>query len=389
MSRDPGALLDRVGDLVAERMDAGRVHTARRRHADILAGRESDYIPMIFGRAVPEAKDLPNFNWAEQWHNPARSLYQQLKDNVLPLVAADSDAVPGVRADTGVINCMTIFGAEFVVPEHTKPVISKYVPKERLAGFEVPEDVSRLGIMPTVAAHMEHHKAALAERGLGNLVSVYHCDQQGPWDIAAQSRGHDIFIDLYEDPQFVHTLMRKAVRIYIAVTKLCKRTSGEPLDSGNTVGYWSETGGVRMCGDSDILVRREQFAEFIQPYEQEALAAFGGGWFHYCGGWPGTGRSEGLHLHDLYAEIKGLRGLNWTTARDWLAEMRRLVDLGLAHLGTLPRAEGESLEDYFRRALSPYARRGGMIFTHPELKDGEVECAMDLWHRVQDERLGT
>ena len=387
MSRDVKALLDRLCALVAERIRPERILAARRRHADILAGREADSIPMILDRGVPEAKDLPNFNWAEQWHDPAKSLYQQLKDNVLGVVAADGDAVPGVRADTGVINCMTIFGAEYVVPEHTKPVVCRYVPKETLREFQVPDDVSSLGIMPTMVAHMEHHKAALAERGLGDWVNVYHCDQQGPWDIAAQSRGHDIFVDLYDDPQFVHTLMRKAVRIYVAVTKLCKRTSGEPLDSGNAVGYWSESGGVRMCGDSDILIRREQFRQFIQPYEQEALAAFGGGWMHYCGGWPGTGRSEGLHLHDLYAEIEGLRGLNWTTARDWLAEMRRLVDLKLAHLGTLPRQKDESLEEYFRRALSPYDRRAGIIF-HPELKDGEADRAMDLWHRLQDERFG-
>ena len=387
MSDDVKSLVDRVCDLLVERIDAGRIQTARRRHADMLAGRESDYIPIIFGRAVPETSDLPNFNWAEQWYDPAKSLYMQLKDNVLPFVAADGDAVPGVRADTGVINCMTIFGAEYVVPEHTKPVVCRYVPKETLREFQVPDDVSRLGIMPTMVAHMEHHKAALAERGLGELVNVYHCDQQGPFDIAAQSRGHDIFVDLYDDPEFVHTLMRKAVRIYIAVTKLCKRINGEPPDGGNAVGYWSETGGVRMCGDSDILVSREHFREFIQPYGQEAFRAFGGGWMHYCGGWPGAGRSEGLHLHDLYAEIEGLRGLNWTTARDWIAEMRRLADLGLVHLGGVLRTDGESLEDYFRKALSPYETRSGMIFIYPELKDGEADACMEVWHRLQEEHF--
>jgi len=330
---------------------------------------------------------LPAFNWAEQWHDPDKSLYEQLK-GVLSAVAGGSDAVPGVRADMGVINCMTVFGAKYVVPEHTKPVISRYVPKQALRDFQVPQEVSSFGVMPRMIEHMEHHLAVLRDRGLGGLVSVYHCDQQGPFDIAAQARGHEIFVDLYEDADFVHELMAKCTQVYAAVSRLCKRINGEPLDGGNTVGVWMQNGGVRMCGDSDILVGAAQYKEFIQPYQREAFEQFGGGWLHYCGGWKGTGRMEGLHLHELYAEIEGLRGLNWTTGRDWLGEMRRLKNLGLVHIGGVPRNDGESLEEYFRRALSPYDRRCGMIFQHPELKGREADVALEAWHSAQDEIFG-
>jgi hypothetical protein len=88
----------------------------------------------------------------------------------------------------------------------------------------------------------------------------------------------------------------------------------------------------------------------------------------------------------VYAGIEGLRGLNWTTAGDWLGEMRRLRDLGLCHVGTLPRAEGETVADYFRRVLSPYPTRTGLIFEGPCLQPGEVDGAVDLWRKVQDEK---
>jgi len=246
VSDDVKRLLDRVCELIAERIDAAQIATARRRHADMLAGRTSDYIPMTFGQAVPEAADLPDFNWNEQCHDPAKRLYMQLKDGALARAAADGDGLPAVRADTGVVNCMSVLGAEYVVPEHTKPVVSQYVPKEDLAAFEVPDDVADLGTMPRVIEHMEHHLGVLRAHGLDETVRVCHCDQQGPFDVAAQAHGHDIFIDLYEDPDFVRELMDKTTQVYIAVSKLCKRLSSEPVDGGQAVDYWMDNGGVRM-----------------------------------------------------------------------------------------------------------------------------------------------
>ncbi|MBN1345830.1 MAG: hypothetical protein JXQ73_24275 [Phycisphaerae bacterium] len=383
MAEDVKALLDHVCDTIAERANPARIATAKRRHADMLAGRASDYIPMLFGRPASLSFELQSYDWKERFHDPDKSLYCQLKDNVLPQVSGDGDNVPGVRADMGVVNGMSIYGAGYDVPEHTKPVVNRYVSKGDLAAFEVPEDISDLGTMPRVREHMEHHLAVLREHGLGDVVRVVHCDQQGPFDISAQSRGHDIFIDLYEDPDFVHDLMAKSTQIYIAISKLCKRINGEPDDSGLAVDYWIENGGVRMCGDSDILMSAELYRELVQPYVKRALAAFGGGWYHYCGGARGYKRAEGLHLHEIYGEIEPLRGLNWTTAGDWLGEMRKLRSLGVTHLGSLPREEGESLDDYFRRALSPYDDRRGMIFW-PELHDGEHETAPKIWHRIQD-----
>jgi hypothetical protein len=389
MPQDLTSLLDRTCDLVARTVDAERIELAKRRHAAVFAEREPDYLPMIFARRVPEIEGLPDFAWGRRFHDPSASLYMQLKEMVLPRIAAGGDYVPGVRADLGTINCQTVLGAEYLVPEDNRTVISRYVPRQRLMEMEVPDDVSSHGVMPRMVEHMEHHLAVLRERGLGDLVSVYHCDQQGPFDIAAMTRGHDIFLDLFEDPPFVHALMGKCTQVYIAVSKLCKRLTGEALNAGNAVGMWMDNGGVRVCGDSDILISADQFRRFVQPYHRRAFAAFGGGWLHYCGGWQGTGRSEGLHLHECYAEIDALRGLNWSTGGDWLGEMRRLRRLGLVHIGSLPRGAAEPLAEYFRRAVSPYERRTGLIFgtvwEGPWLRPGEAEGAMDLWHRIQDE----
>ena len=137
-----------------------------------------------------------------------------------------------------------------------------------------------------------------------------------------------------------------------------------------------------------VVETYDQAQEGHDAVAERAFREMGGGWFHYCGGVPGFKRQEGLHLHEVYAGVEGLRGLNWTTAGDWLGEMRRLRDLGLCHVGTLHRDGGETLEDYFRRALSIYPESTGLIFDGPQLRDGEADRAVDTWREVQDQVHG-
>lgn len=389
MSEEVKPHLDRVCRLVAERIKPETIAAGRRRQADMFAKRPSDYIPITFPKYGPMTKDLPNFDFSQQFHDPAISLYTQLKDSVLPFANCAADNVLGVRADTGVVNCMSLFGVKFVVPVHTRTIVTEYVPKDVLREFVLPDDISRLGIMPRVIEHAQHHQAVLKEYGLAEAISVHHCDTQGPFDIAAQTRGHEIFIDMYDDAAFVHHLMALCAKAYVAVTKLCKQMEGQPLGRGNASGHWMENGSGRMCGDSDILVSAELHRELIQPYHQQAFDAIGGGWLHYCGGFANSSRREGVHLNANYAAIRGLHGLNWTTGGDWLAEMRRLKTLGLVHVGMVPREDDETLEQYFRKALSPYDGRYGMIFQcWDQVRPAEADGAVDVWHKVQDERFG-
>lgn len=389
MSRDAKALLKQVLDLAAEHIDPARVAEAKRRQGDTFAWREGDYLPLFFRGDLAVLKALPDFDWAEQFDDPAASLYMQLKEKPLTWGASGCDWVPTVRADTGVINGPTVLGAAWDVPAHTKPVVSGRVSREDLDAFEVPDDISHLGVIPRMIEHTQHHLAALAEAGLDDRIGVRHCDIQGPFDIAAQARGHDnIFLDMYTDVEFFHGLMEKSLVIFIKLARLSKQLVGDPLDSGYANEFWMAAGSVRLCDDSGILVSAEMYAELLAPYVQRALEPFGGGWIHYCGGVSDGNRPEGLHLHEVYCSIARMRGLQFTTAADLQAEVSRLIDKKVNYLGGLPRGDGEPLEDYFRRALRPCidGRRGMLLGA--VLREGETAAALDTWHRVQDEMFG-
>ena len=359
------------------------VERARTRQGAVLAWKEPDYLPFLVGGDEPELAKLPTYDWKEQFDDPAKSFVEQMK-GVVSAAAGGADRILGLRADTGVINGPSIFpGVEYQAPAHTKPVVSKPATKEALQAFKVPDDISGLGVLPRMIEHTQHHLGVLKAHGLDRLVDVHHCDTQGPFDIAAQARGHEIFPDIYEDPEFISHLLGESTKVYIRLSRLCKRLNGEG-NWGNASGYWMSRGGVRMCEDSSILVSRKTYEAVIKPRNEEALAAFGAGWIHYCGSVRGTGRPGGEHLHDTYVKTKGLRGLNFTTAGDLAAEIRKLVTNKVAYIGGVDREPAETLETYFNRVLSLLPKRTGLLLENPVAKPEELPGGGELWCRVQD-----
>ena len=126
-----------VCELARRHAKAATVARAKDRQGAVLAWREPDYLPLMFGGDEPELANLPDYDWKEQFENPAKSFVQQMK-GVVAAAAGGSDRVLALRADTGVINGPSVFGIEYQVPAHTKPVVSKYQTKEYLREFETP-----------------------------------------------------------------------------------------------------------------------------------------------------------------------------------------------------------------------------------------------------------
>lgn len=372
----------RVCALAQTHCDSAAIARARQRQATAFACQPLDYLPLLFAVDVPELTEIPDYDFREQWEDPAKSFVAQMK-GVLPGAAAKADDIPGLRADLGVVIAPSLFGVGFQIPAHTKPVVDRFVAKETLCDFVLPTDIRDLGVIPRIIEHTEHHQSVLREYGLSDLVDLYHFDIQGPFDIACLIRGHDIFLDLYDDPDFVHHLMAQATQAYIALARLCKKLLQQPETCGNASGFWLEHGSVRVCDDSGILLSADRYKEFVLPYMAQAFAPFDGGWLHYCGGVPGGGRMEGLHLHELYCTIPLLRGMNFTTGHDWEAEIRKVLQRGIAYVGDLPRQDSETLEEYFIRVVSLAPDRTGIIF-QTWLPEADRQAALTTWHHVQD-----
>jgi hypothetical protein len=80
-----------------------------------------------------------------------------------------------------------------------------------------------------------------------------------------------------------------------------------------------------------------------------------------------------------------LRGLNFTTGKDLLSEVRKVIASKVNYVGGLPRQEGETLAAFFRRVCSLCPGRRGIIFSCPEFRAAEQATAMKTWHAAQQE----
>ena len=191
-----------------------------------------------------------------------------------------------------------------------------------------------------VCAHCMPPSAAPARRRARVLRHTHSL-----FNLAHLLYGDQLFYDLYDDPAFIHVLLEKATALYIAGTKLLKAWIDEPLDDGFHFSAALANGGVRACNDTVTLLAPATIAEFVMPYEQRALAAFGGGFVHYCGS------NAALYAEELRNPYT--RGLNFGNPEryDFGVVIPQLIDAGKCYMGTIARTAGESLEAYFRRVI--------------------------------------
>ena len=75
------------------------IRQAKRREAAALAWEDTDYLPLHFAAPLPELKDLPSYDWREQFYDPDKSFVEQIK-NILPAAASHCDYVPAIRAES-------------------------------------------------------------------------------------------------------------------------------------------------------------------------------------------------------------------------------------------------------------------------------------------------
>ncbi|NOZ20249.1 MAG: hypothetical protein GXP25_04085, partial [Planctomycetes bacterium] len=318
--------------------DPDRLAQGRERQARVWRNEAPDAVPVISGGgAVPEKEKYPHYTKAEQFDDKEKMLVEHLW-GVISLARGSSDAQLAIRPNLGVGFIPSLFGMETkFVQEDQMPWIIGHLSKEELAEAEVP-DVRNAGLMPKCLEMIAYFKEKLDGKA-----HVYLADTQGPFDIAHLIRGHDIYTDIYDDPDFVHHLLALCTETYIEVSKVMKEAIGEPLDSGYHATGYMGNGGVRLCDDSAINVSGDTYREFIQPYVQRALEPFGGGWYHFCG--------RGHQILDAIIETDGVRGINFGNPEmyDYADILSRVRARGKFYKGAIPPEPDETLDAYANR----------------------------------------
>lgn len=242
---------------------------------------------------------------------------------------------------------------------------------EEIDALEMPVP-GESGAMPLVVRMIDYFKAH-------SDLPVVFTDCQGPMATALQVVGYGNFCYwVQDDPDRIHKLMNLITDALIAWVKFQKARTGQPLTGGSYplgIKLPAGCGGVWLADDDSVIMGAGLYREFVRPYNEKFLAAFGGGCIHYCG--------NSTQNIENYCNTKGMTAINNFTLDNFeaAAKIRRaLRDKGIVYMVCDFTPADRRLEDYYRDLVKAMDSPEGLIlasYVAPAiaLEEGKYEAA--------------
>lgn len=195
--------------------------------------------------------------------------------------------------------------------------LEKMDPTTDIANFPDPKaidqmtmpDMETAGLFPKVTETIRYFMK-------NSNLPVCFTDNHGPLTLAVQIIGYDkLFYWMQDYPKKIHALMDLLSDTVIEWVKYQKEILGQPMNHcfGNQGVYVPEGVGVWFSDDDAVIISGEMYKEFVVPYNEKILKAFGGGIIHFCG-------NGNQHIEN-FKSMEHLRGINNFALADWKAQL--------------------------------------------------------------------
>lgn len=301
-------MLDRYLAKFERMIDDAHYERIAQAYRRVFAWEELDEPPYVWADLPPVAdEDWPDFPYNDAFVDKEKMLLSQLRGPFLHYQSGDYHPL-AIRAHYGTVILPSIFGARYQLTETSLPW-AHHLPDRaairRLIDADLPDPNAGLGAACFETAAYYREQLAPYPK-LSRQTIIYHPDLQGPFDVAHLLWGPDIFLALYDCPEMVHELLDLITRTYIAWLARWKAFVGE----GNEwTAHWAllMRGGAMIRDDTPVMLSRAQYDEFVKPYDQRILDAFGG-CVHFCG--------RGDQFVPSLATSRNLYGVN-SSQPDW------------------------------------------------------------------------
>lgn len=264
-------------------LDPARCERIEHAYRDLYAWREMDTLPFVWSSLPPIADDdWPDLPYNDTFVDREKMLLAQLRPCFLHH-QTDDDFPLCIRANYGTVILPSIFGAQWQLTESSMPWAHHLPDRDTirtLVDRGIPDLSAGLGaVCLDTASYYQETLAAYPQ--LAAYCRIYHPDLQGPFDVAHLLWGPDIFVCLYDEPELVHNLLDLVTETYIAYLRVWRAHVGE---SEPWTAHWTflMRGGAMLRDDTPVMLGAEKYEEFVKPYDQRILDAFGG-CIHYCG----------------------------------------------------------------------------------------------------------
>ena len=173
------------------------------------------------------------------------------------------------------------FGVECVTNPNMDPAVGAAILNKTDDVYELKiPDFEHDGMMPMVLEAIDYFRENCD-------LPIMLTDSQGPLSTALSLAGYENFIYwMYDEPEVIHLLMQKVTDAFIGWSRIQKRRIGiadEEPGYQMAVRTGTGKGGIVFSDDDSIILDAEAYREFVKPYNEQILAAFGGGCIHCCG----------------------------------------------------------------------------------------------------------
>jgi len=330
--------------------DYGHIQRSRDRQCRAWRGEKID-VPLLFigDKLSKKQEEIPEYDLKQIFFDKAKMLCRETR-GACNAGNGRSDSVPSIRANLGTGIMLSCLGLEQETFPDMMPWLHERLTKDQITRLK-PDDIKQRGSFARGLEMMRYFKETM-----GDSLPIYVMDTQGPFDLAHLMMGDDIFLELYDDPSFVHHLLGICLELDIRAHRWMKESIGEPMTSlhhGNAI--YSDSFGIRICEDTTALLGDEQIREFAIPYSRKLASEFGGAWVHYCG--------YNEALTDAILEQPEFKALNFGHIPgheheiDFFANMDKFAKTGKVNFNGWPKFPDESAEAYIVR-MHKYAARG-------------------------------
>lgn len=220
----------------------------------------------------------------EEIHQDIEKMMFNEMVSVLPQLETNDGGVPMIRANYGVGIMPSLFGAKCAIINGNMPWCEHFDEEgiKKILSAGVPNLMNGFG-QKVKETHAFYTETLAKYPKLSKIIKIYHPDFQGPFDIAHLLYGSDIYIQFYEDPEMVEELLELVTETYIENMKETKRQISD--QNGEFVYHWGHLfpGAVVLRDDSAVNLSANMYDEFVRPYNDKVLSAFGSGSVHFCG----------------------------------------------------------------------------------------------------------
>jgi hypothetical protein len=184
-------------------------------------------------------------------------------------------------------------------------------------------------------------------------------DPQGPLNIALCLCGvENLFIWMYEEPEYVHEIMEFCTETFIQWVKVQKKHAGQQYHNGafpHGIVLPEGFGGVWLSDDDCTVISPELYKKFVVPYNSRVFKAFGGGTLHFCG--------TAEHQLENFLKTEGLTGVNNFCMGNFrqVAKMQEMFEDKLALM--ICDFTPLNVEEYYSELISVLKFKGTILST--------------------------